>query len=434
MLEGKEHSLKLNKLIKVFSGSFIIRIVYTLLGFINSVLLARLLGAEEYGVYIFALSIVALLSIPTQFGMPMLVVREFAAFHAKKQWGFMKGLALRSHQFVLVVSLIICSCAALWLWINPSNYSNNKQQVLMISLLLIPILSLGALRDAMLRGLRHVILAQIPESFIRPLLLMLGLLIALFAMQSKASVSHVMGFYIFCSIVAFIIGWLLFNRRKPKELESATVDFNSKAWFLAAFPIGLTSAMQVLSGELSVLYLGILSLDRDIAFFRIAILVSGIIMIFMQITDSIVAPYFSRLYQQRRYIEIEKLIKKVCMISAVLTIPVFIFFIIIGEWLLVRFYGVSYKAAYYPLVILSFGQLINAIIGPVALLLVMTGQQKLVTWNTLLSLLVNILLHVFLVPKYGVIGAAVASAISIILWNVLLWVQVKMKLPMKYLI
>lgn len=433
MLEEKEHSLKLNKLIKVFSGSFIIRIAYTLLGFINSVLLARLLGAEEYGVYIFALSIVALLSIPTQFGMPMLVVREFAAFHAKKQWGFMKGLALRSHQFVLVVSLIICSCAALWLWINPSNYSNNKQQVLMISLLLIPILSLGALRDAMLRGLRHVILAQIPESFIRPLLLMLGLLIALFAMQSKASVSHVMGFYIFCSIVAFIIGWLLFNRRKPKELESATVDFNSKAWFLAAFPIGLTSAMQVLSGELSVLYLGILSLDRDIAFFRIAVLISGVIVIFMQVSDSIMAPYFSRLYQQENYIEIEKLIKKVCIGTAVLTIPIFILFLTFGEWLLVVFYGEDYQEAYYPLIILSFGQLLNAVFGPVALLLVMTGKQKLVTWSTLFSLLLSIFLHIILTPVYGVIGAAISTSVALIVWNVLLWAQVKRKLSIKYL-
>jgi len=432
--ENKDDSLKLNKLLKVFSGSFLIRIVYTLFGFINSVLLARFLGAEQYGVYIFALSIVALLSIPTQFGMPMLVVREFAAFQANKQWGLMKGLGLRSHQFVLVVSAIICSCAATWLWINPDNYAENKQLALLISLALVPILSLGSLRDAMLRGLRHVILAQLPESFIRPLLLMMGLLSAIYFFQFQAKVNNILIFYIICSVIAFLIGWYLFNKHKPEELEATAAAFDSQLWFKAAFPIGLTSAMQVVSGELSILYLGFLSLDSEIAFFRIAVLASAVIAIFMQVSDSIVAPYFSRFFHQKKYREIESLIKKVCILTTALTIPVFIVFITTGEWLISSFYGDSYKSAYYPLIILSFGQLLNAAIGPVALLLVMSGQQKLVTWGTLFSLSVNITLHIILVPIYGMIGAAIASSVSLVLWNIILWVQINKKLPIRYLI
>lgn len=434
MSETKNDFLKLNKLLKIFSASFIIRISYTLFGFINSVLLARYFGAEQYGVYVFTLSIVALLSIPTQLGMPLLVVREFAAFQAIKNWGLMKGLALRSHQFVFVVAAVFCSAAVLWLWNNPSNYSETKQQALLISLLLVPIISLGALRDAMLRGLRHVVLAQLPEGFIRPLLLMLCLLFFVFVTQKKASVAEMLFFYTLCSLTAFIVGWLFFKRYKPIELSSAIPKFDSKSWFTAALPIGLTGAMQVFNSELSVLYLGFLSLDVDIAFFRIAVLASGFIVIFMQITDSIVAPYLSQYYQEKKFTEIEQLIKKVCAITVILTLPVFIVFVVLGKWMIVTFYGESYQLAYYPLVILSVGQLFNAVVGPVALLLVMTGQQKLVTWGTLFSLVVNIILHFFLVPLYGMIGAAIATSICLILWNILLWIQIKKKLPIRYLL
>jgi O-antigen/teichoic acid export membrane protein len=434
MTEAKESALKLNNLLKLFSGSFLIRISYTLFGFINSVLLARFLGAEQYGIYVFVLSVVALLSIPTQFGMPMLVVREFAAFQAKRQWSLMKGLGLRSHQFVFVVSLMVCCCSALLLLINPGNYSDEKQHALFIGLLLVPVLSMGALRDAMLRGLRHVILGQLPEGFIRPLLFMLGLMVAVFAMQLKAIVSGVLIYYVICSLAAFVVGWLLFARCRPSELITAPTSFNSKAWFLAAFPIGITSAMQVFSGELSILYLGFLSLDEDIAFFRIAVLASGFIVIFMQVADSIVAPYFSRLYQQQRYSEIESLIRKVCIITTALTLPFFLVFLFFGEWLIITFYGTSYKFAYLPLIILSIGQVINSALGPVALLLVMSGQQQLVTRITFLSLLINLLLHMVLIPFYGMIGAAIATSVSLVLWKVSLLWQVNRKLPIKYLL
>ena len=131
--------------------------------------------------------------------------------------------------------------------------------------------------------------------------------------------------------------------------------------------------MQVFNSKLNILYLGFLSLSADIAFFRIAVLAPGFIAIFMQITDSIVAPYLSQYYQEKKFTEIEQLIKKVCAITAILTIPVFIIFVVLEKWMIITFYGEDYQLAYYPLVILSVGQLFNAVVGPIALLLVITG-------------------------------------------------------------
>jgi ABC-type sugar transport system permease subunit len=50
----------------------------TLLGFVTTVLLARLLGAEGYGIYAYALALVSLLAMPAHAGLPNLVLRETA--------------------------------------------------------------------------------------------------------------------------------------------------------------------------------------------------------------------------------------------------------------------------------------------------------------------------------------------------------------------
>ena len=432
MTDSAAETLNLNRLLKLFSGSFLIRISYYVLGFINSVLLARFLGADGYGVYVFVLSIVALLSVPTQFGMPILVMREFSALQAREKWGYMKGLALRSHQFVAVVAALGCLGAAGWLWLNPSQYSSAKQSALLLGLLLVPILSLGALRDAMLGGLRHIILAQLPESIIRPALLMAGLLLALLVAPVPASAEYVVAYYVVCSLVAFVAGWWLFNSRKPQAVVSARAAFDTRRWFSAAFPIGLTAGMQVLNMQLSIVFLEFYSSDAEIAFYRVATLLAGFVVIILQVSNTVVSPYVSRLYAQGDMRGIEALVGKTNKLIILATLPLVVGIAVASPWLLVTFYGADFSAAYTPLLLLTAGQAVNAALGTVALLLNMTGHQNDVTKSMVIALTVNILLHIVLLPRFGLEGAAFSSMIMLVTWNILLWIRVKQRLGIKY--
>ncbi len=432
MTNNDSEALKLNSLLRLFSGSFLIRITYYFLGFVNSVLLARFLGVEDYGVYVFVLSIVALLSVPTQFGMPMLVMREFSALQAKQKWAYMRGLAIRSHQFVAVVATIACLGAASWLWLNPNVYSAGKQQALLLGLLLVPVLSLGALRDAMLGGLRHIILAQLPESFIRPFLLMTGLLLAMFLVPVTPSADNVIIFYVVCSLVAFFTGWLLFNSRKPTALTSVTAAFSTRAWFSAAFPIGLTAGMQVLNMQLSIVFLEFYSSDADVALYRIATLGASFVVIVLQVSNTVVSPYVSRLYAQGDMHGIEALVSKSNKLIMCATLPLVLAIVIASPWMLATFYGADFSSAYLPLLFLTAGQAINALLGTVALLLNMTGHQSDVTKAMTIALALNIVLHSILLPRFGLEGAAFSSMIMLVTWNLILWFRVKQRLGIKY--
>lgn len=416
---------------KVFSGAFIIRIAYTLLGALNSVLLARVLGAEGYGVYVFSLSIVALLSVPTQFGIPLVVVRDVASYRVSSSWGLIRGLVARSHQFVFCVCVLVCSLSVVWIFSNPSEYSEEKKSALLVALMLVPVLSFGALRVSMLKGFHHVIAAQLPENIIRPCLLALGLLFFLIT-NKFFKPSDIVLYYFFCSVLAFVFGWFFYIGKAPKELKGVARKYKTKKWLSDAFPVGITNAMQVVNVQLSMVLLSFYASDVDVGFYRVAAMGAGFVVLVLQVVNSFSAPEFSRLFSQGDLPGLERYINKVNKMIALSTLPLVLGIVIFGKWAIGVFYGPDFLSAYYPLLILVLGQMFNALMGPVGLILTMTGHQTDVTKAMGIALVLNVLLHFILMPRMGLLGAAIASSVMIVVWNILLWLRVKKRLGIKY--
>ena len=82
------------------------------------------------------------------------------------------------------------------------------------------------------------------------------------------------------------------------------------------------------------------------------------------------------------------------------------------------FLGDEFISAKYVLMILLLAKLIDSISGSVGVILQMTGCQKIFQNIVFVALIVNIILNMFLIPKFGIEGAAISSACSIILWNI----------------
>ncbi|HMG66755.1 MAG TPA: polysaccharide biosynthesis C-terminal domain-containing protein, partial [Chitinophagaceae bacterium] len=79
------------------------------------------------------------------------------------------------------------------------------------------------------------------------------------------------------------------------------------------------------------------------------------------------------------------------------------------------------------LAILCIGQLINVLCGSVGTVLIMTGHQKFSVYALVVSTVVNIILNILLTPRYGVVGTAIATAGSLMMWNLLMYWFVRKK-------
>ena len=164
-------------LLKAAAGSAGMKLAFTAIGFLISVSLARTLGPDGYGVYSFVMALVALLVIPSELGIPTLATREIAVTNARKDWSHMRGLIIRAHQAIGVFTVVLMISAAMALAIWGDQISPARRQTMWLALLLVPLVSLGALRSSMLRGLRKVLLAQLPEQIVRPLAFLVLILV-----------------------------------------------------------------------------------------------------------------------------------------------------------------------------------------------------------------------------------------------------------------
>jgi O-antigen/teichoic acid export membrane protein len=89
---------------------------------------------------------------------------------------------------------------------------------------------------------------------------------------------------------------------------------------------------------------------------------------------------------------------------------------LLAPWIL-KLFGQEFVAGTESLRILCIGQIINASTGSVGLILNMTGHEKYNVMSLSLGTGINLLLNLLLVPQFGLIGAAIAAATSMIVWN-----------------
>ncbi len=260
-----------SKLIKGVVGTTGIRLGHAALGFVVAILLARSLGPSGYGAYSFVMALVAFLTIPSELGIPGLAVREIAVANARKDWGHMRGFTIRAHQGIAILSVVLMSAGAVALLVAGDRIDPVRRECMWLGLALVPLISLGALRGAMLRGLRKVLLGQLPEQIIRPGMLAI-LIFALWALGSgQLSAPDVVGAQIVATSVAFLWGLYTFLKLRPAGVATAEPVFRTREWIRSTLPFGLTAMLALVNGRTDILALGLFREDSEVGIYRVAV-------------------------------------------------------------------------------------------------------------------------------------------------------------------
>ena len=156
----------------------------------------------------------------------------------------------------------------------------------------------------------------------------------------------------------------------------------------------------------------------------IAVKVSMLSYMGLMAINSIAAPKFSELYASGKIDELKKIVQQSTKAIFWITLPVVLIFIFFPSMILSLF-GEEFKAAIYCLLILSFGKMFSAISGSVGTLLQMSGKEVFFQNVLIASAILNVVLNYILIPIYDIDGAAIASLISNLFWNILMVFYIK---------
>src|SRR5690606_23431665 len=162
-----------DQILRALRGSLMVRIASLGATFVVSVVLARLLGSSQFGIYSYVFSLVTIMALPSQVGLPTLLVRETAKFQASGSWEAMKGLWLWSRRIIAVTSSSAVAIASAYIGLAWEEMSQDLRLTIIVGMALGSLIALGNARGAVLRGLRHVVAGQLPEGVIRPVLLVI---------------------------------------------------------------------------------------------------------------------------------------------------------------------------------------------------------------------------------------------------------------------
>jgi O-antigen/teichoic acid export membrane protein len=231
-----------------------------------TVLLVRTLGSRGYGIYAWILALVSLIAIPAQFGLPNLVVRKTVKAEVNEEWGLMRGLWSWANAIAFSTSLGLAIVKGVAIWLMIDQFSSDQQVTLFLGLLLVPLIALGNIRGAALRGLRKVVLGQLPEHILRPgLLILLIFAIVLILPPGEFLASHAMGLHAISAAIAFgLDAWILWRVRPEPLNYQPKADFESWAWLAAIFPLPLVSSMQIVNKKTDILMLGFFTTADDV--------------------------------------------------------------------------------------------------------------------------------------------------------------------------
>lgn len=404
--------------------SIVIKILGLGFSLLTAIVLARVLGPEQYGVYSYVLAIVSILAIPAMFGLPSLIVRETAKAEVKQEWGKMRGLWFWANSITASLSLVIAIIAALVLWLNHESFTEMQFLTFAWGIAFIPLSALAALRGASLRGLRKVIQGQLPEQVLKPALFIFMLAVVGLTGFTQLTAESAMMLNALSAGMAFIFGaWLLF-RVKPKQLSVAEREFERKAWMASVIPLAMVAGLDILVTETDIVMLGIFRTAEEVGIYRVAMQGGLLAAIGVSATSMIIAPYISKFAYSKDIISLEKLAKQSARLAFLIAFSATVVFAIFGEFLLSVVFGDAYLGAYWPLLFLAAGQTVHAGMGAGGVILNMNGYEK----GTLIILAAaaacNVILNFIMIPMWGVVGAAIATLISVIFRKIITWLMV----------
>jgi O-antigen/teichoic acid export membrane protein len=203
--------------------------------------------------------------------------------------------------------------------------------------------------------------------------------------------------------------WLWKLLRPHRHIRKSNAD--GKKWIRLAFPILLINGFTIFNIQFIIILLGSFTDTAKVGAFGIAIRLSELVSVPLNVANLVLAPRIAQYFAENRTAELQKIIRLIIRLTALVTIPIVSIFMIFPSYSL-HLFGDSFVQARTPLLILLFVQIVNVATGPDGYMLIMSGFQHIYRNIMMAGTLVNIIAAVVCIHFWNAAGAAIAILIS----------------------
>ena len=405
------------------SSTVVVQIIGVFARLITSIILGRVLGAAGLGEVNLINQVISIVLVLSTFGMDHVLIKKVAIGHSNKNHSEIG----KSVYTALVINVLIASfltvvgilCSK---YISITFNSLKLQIPLIIALIVIIPQTVGGAFSSCINGYHKIWQSRLLKDCSTSIVVLLGIGVFWF-LEISITLTTVIVLYAVGRFITFLIASFYWSYLfKPLFIK----DFLDKSMLKMAKPLLFVSATSLLMSSVDILMLAWLSDSSKVGLYAVATKLVLFIAFFLQITNSAVSPKIATFYANKQFKEMSLMIKQVTFWLIIIGTISLLFFLIFGKPIL-GFWGDDFKEAYICLVILCFGQFINISTGCSGVLLIMTGNEKIFSHISVFFLLLNLGLNYFLIIKYNIMGAAIATTLTIIGENIVKVIVAKQK-------
>jgi O-antigen/teichoic acid export membrane protein len=388
------------------------------------VLMIRYLATAEYGAVAYALAIVAFFQPFATLGLHEAVSRYVPVYQENRQFPKMLGTILLSIGTVLLAGLLIVAA----IWIGPTfltrfmTHERLPRQLLSILIMVVPLDAADELFNSLFAsfaGTRAIFFRKYilgPGLKLGAVLLLIGL---------KSTVVFLAYGYLFASAAGIAIyGWMLVRLLKEQQLLhllwSSPLKIPVREILAFVIPGLSSSLVTVAIHSVNIFILGYLRTMTEVAYYRAVVPVAQLNGVVMASFTLLYIPAAARLVAKSDYHGINKLYWQTAAWMSVMSFPVFALTFSFAQPLTAFLYGARYAPSGHILALLALGSYTNVALGFNLQTLKVFERLGYIILVSLVAALVDIGLSILLVPGHGAIGAAISTAATLMIYNLLM--------------
>jgi O-antigen/teichoic acid export membrane protein len=392
--------------------------------FAVQIIVIRYLTKSDYGAFAYALSLVSLGASIATFGLDRSITRFIPIYDEQGNYGKVFGTLVMAFGTVVSIGLIsVVVVYGLLATVGGGSLIGNEQaiSVLLVLIVLTPIQAL----DGLLMGM-FAVFSKPRAIFFRKYVLTpsLRLTVVLLLVLGNQGVVFLAAGYVASgalgvALYSVMLYRMLRSERLLEHFSFGTIEVPAREVLSFTVPLLTSDLVYMAMNTSDVIMLGHFGGAADVAAFRAVTPAATLNQLVMTSFTLLFTPLAARLFARNDHEGINRLYWQTAIWIAVLSFPIFALTFSLAKPVTETLFGARYADSATYLALLSFAYYFNAALGFNGLTLKVFGRLRYIVSINIFVAVVNVVINLLLIPRYGALGAAIGTCGTLILHNIL---------------
>jgi O-antigen/teichoic acid export membrane protein len=400
-------------------GVFAIRALSAGLLFLTQIVLARWMGASEFGLYVSAWTCVLVVGGISHLGFNVATMRLAPQYFANKDYAAFRGLLNGGRAIAMSSAAVIAALGLAGLWLASGESGSALTVPMALALLCLPLYALTDVQDGFGRGQGWTVEAIGPPYIARPLGLLLLVAVASVAGYAANAVTG-MTIALIATLAAAVLQTILLERRVEKAVPAAPPAYDFAKWLKISLPLLAGGICDLVIQNADVLMLNLFRPSSEIGIYYAAAKTAGLALFVHYAVGSAYAGRIAAAHALNDGDAVRGLVGNAVRWTFIPSAAVTVGILLVGYPVLASF-GAGFTDAYPLMFILAVGILAKSATGPADTILNMLGHQRASAMSIALAAVLCVTLNLILIPLWSVAGAAIATASAVTAASVFNW-------------